>query len=136
MNAPAKRLGLGGFLACVTALASWSAAPRAAQTPAPAPLPDAASIVAKHVAALGGAAAFKQVRSMHALGTIDIPAQHITGTMELFAARPARLHFVVDVPGIGKIENGFDGKVGWSLSLVTGPEVFTGKQLSEAADDA
>jgi hypothetical protein len=26
--------------------------------------------------------------------------------------------------------------VGWSLSLVTGPEVFAGKQLSEAGDDA
>jgi len=134
------RLRLGGVLAVIAACAAWSSAPRAAQAPAPAPasapLPDAASLVAKHVAALGGAAPFKQVRSMHALGTIDIPAQHITGSMELFAARPARLHFVVNVAGIGKIENGFDGKVGWSLSLVTGPEVFAGKQLSEAADDA
>ncbi len=99
-------------------------------------LPVAREVIARHIAAIGGEAAFKAVRSVHATGRLEIPAQRIAGDFELFAARPARLLYRATVPGIGRIESGYDGRIGWSLSPISGPELLTGRQLSEAADDA
>ena len=41
----------------------------------------------------------------------------------------------VTVPGLGQIESGYDGKVGWTMDPVTGPAILKGRQLSETADD-
>ena len=99
-------------------------------------LPAASSIVARHVAAIGGEAAYRAVRSVRARGRVQIVAQGISGDVELLSARPNKLINRVTIPGIGAIESGFDGKTGWTSSPVAGPELLTGRQLSEAADDA
>jgi hypothetical protein len=99
-------------------------------------LPAGRDVVARHIAAIGGEAAFRAVKSMHARGRLEFPSQNIAGTLEVFSARPAKLLYRVDIAGIGRIENGYDGKAGWSLSPIAGPELLTGRQLTEAADDA
>ena len=58
--------------------------------PAAAPLPSGKDIVAKHLAAIGGEAAFKAVNSIHAKGTFELPAQGVKGELEILAARPNR----------------------------------------------
>jgi hypothetical protein len=100
------------------------------------PLPSGREIIARHVEAIGGEEAYRSVRSVLARGRWEIPAQRIVGALELQSARPNKLLYRVTVPGIGRIENGYDGKVGWSLSPIAGPELLTGQQLSEAADEA
>ena len=110
--------------------------PGSAQAPAAATPPQAQSIVARHVEAIGGAAAYKAIRSIHARGRLEIPAQGIVAAFELFSARPAQMLYVVTVPGIGRIENGYNGQVGWSVSPISGPELLTGRQLGEAAEEA
>ena len=99
-------------------------------------LPGAGDVIARHVAAIGGEAAYRSVRSVHARGRLEIVAQGLAGDLELLSARPNKLLYRVTVPGIGVIENGYDGKTGWSVSPIVGPELLTGRQLSEAADDA
>jgi hypothetical protein len=99
-------------------------------------LPTGRQIIDRHVAAIGGEAAYRAVRSVQARGRLEIPAQKIVGDLELYSARPARLLYRVTVAGVGRIENGYDGQVGWSLNPISGPELLTGRQLSEAADDA
>jgi hypothetical protein len=101
-----------------------------------APLPAAGDVIARHIAAIGGEAAYRSVRSVHARGRLEIVAQGLAGDLELLSARPNKLLYRVTVPGIGVIENGYDGKTGWSVSPIVGPELLTGRQLSEAADDA
>ena len=98
--------------------------------------PDAPSIVARHVEAIGGEAAYRAIRSVHAHGKLEIPAQGIVAAFELFTARPARMLYRVTVPGVGRIENGYDGRIGWSLNPIAGPELLAGRQLVEAAEDA
>jgi len=100
------------------------------------PLPSARQVIARSVEALGGEAAFKAVRSIHAVGTLAIPAQGISGHIDLFSARPAKLVYRLTIPGIGQIENGYNGTTGWALSPISGPELLTGRQLQETADDA
>ena len=100
------------------------------------PLPTGRELVTRHVAALGGEQAFRSMTSIVARGRWEIPAQRITGSLELRSARPSKLLYRVTVPGIGRIENGYDGRVGWTISPISGPELLTGRQLSETADEA
>jgi hypothetical protein len=99
-------------------------------------LPAGREIIARHIAAIGGEAAFAAVSSMRIRGRLEIPAQKISGDLEVLTARPAKIVYRLTVEGIGRIENGFDGTTGWSVSPVAGPEILSGRQLSEAADEA
>jgi hypothetical protein len=99
-------------------------------------LPAARDIVARHIKAIGGEAALAAINSMRIRGRLEIPSQKIVGDLEVLTARPAKQIYRVSVPSIGKIENGYDGVVGWSLSPAAGPELLSGRQLTEAADDA
>jgi hypothetical protein len=99
-------------------------------------LPPAREIVARHIKAIGGEAALAAVSSMRIRGRLEIPSQKIVGELEVLTARPARQLYRVTVPNIGRIENGYDGTIGWSISPAAGPELLSGRQLMEAADDA
>ncbi len=123
--------GAWALAVCVAA-----ATPVAAQATAVDALPAAETIVARHIEAIGGADAVRAVQSMHARGRLEIPAQGIVAALELFTARPARMLYRVTVPGVGRIENGYDGSVGWTVNPLSGPEVLAGRQLEEAAEDA
>jgi hypothetical protein len=119
--------GLAGLVLC-------SAAPLArGQGQA---LPAGRDIVARYVAAIGGADAYRAIKSIRARGKFELTGQGMTGTIELLSARPAKLLWRATLPGIGMIETGYDGKVGWEINPLSGPVLFTGRQLSEIADDA
>jgi len=110
---------------------------RAQQTaPTAPPLPSGREVVSKHLAAIGGEAAFKAVKSFHAKGKFELPAQSVSGDLELMAMRPNKLLLRVDIPGVGHVESGFDGKNGWSIDPLAGPSLLTGRALSEMAEDA
>jgi hypothetical protein len=100
------------------------------------PLPSGKDVIARHIEAIGGAEAWKAVRSMRATGTLALPAQAISGPIDLQSARPAKMRLTITIEGIGKIESGYDGKVGWTIDPITGPAVLAGRELQEMADDA
>lgn len=85
---------------------------------------------------MGGQAALAAISSIRARGRFEVPAQGISGDVEVLSSRPAKLLSRVTVPGLGRIESGFNGTVGWTLSPIAGPELLAGRQLSEMADDA
>lgn len=126
-----KRLAgpIGAGIAISLAVGSLGAARQTRQ-------PTGREIVTRHIAAIGGEEAFKAVRSVVARGRWEIPTQRLSGTFELRLARPSFLLYRVSVAELGRVELGFDGRVGWTVSPLAGPELLTGKQLSEAADDA
>jgi hypothetical protein len=113
------------------------------QTPAPVqeaqakpPLPEASEIVARYVRALGGRDAILRHASLRAVGTFSMPAQGIAGTVERFAARPDRFREKVSMAGVGDLQLGYDGTVGWMVTPMTGPMILTGKQLEQLRRDA
>jgi hypothetical protein len=107
----------------------------ARQEKAPA-LPSAREVIDRFVKATGGSAAFKGVSSMRARGTFTVTGQQHTGEVEMMAARPNKLLTRINITGLGKIEEGFDGKVGWSMDPFRGPALVTGRGLEERADEA
>jgi hypothetical protein len=122
------------FRVCAMAvgLLALSQASVGGQEPA---LPAAAEIVARHVAAVGGESAHKAISSIHATGTFEVVAQNISGTIDMYSARPAKMLVRADLAQ-GRFETGFDGKVGWELNPLSGPALLTGRRLSEISDDA
>jgi len=128
------RRSLGG-LSCALAMVlvvTQSAAP-ATQAQQ---LPTAREIVDRFVKVSGGEAAFKAMNSMRAKGTFSITGQSLSGALDMMAARPNKLLMRVSIPGLGMVEEGFDGKVGWSMDPIQGPALVVDRQLSERADEA
>jgi hypothetical protein len=113
------------------------AAPAALSTaPQTSGLPSAQELVSRHVAAIGGEAAFKAVKSMRQRGTVEITGQGISGEFEMLLARPAKLLQRVTIPTMGQFEQGYDGKVAWSIDAQSGPALMVGRELAEIAEDA
>ena len=99
-------------------------------------LPSAREIVDRYVQETGGTLAFKAISSMRARGTFTITGQSMSGELEMMAARPNKMLTRINITGIGPVEEGFDGKVGWSIDPFRGPALVTGRGLNERADEA
>jgi hypothetical protein len=109
------------------------AQPAANASPA---LPSAREILDRHIKEVGGRQAILAQTSMHATGTVSLPAAGISGKMEAYHAKPNRFLQRMTLPGIGDLEEGYNGTVGWSLSPLTGPSLLDGKQLEQRIFDA
>jgi hypothetical protein len=110
-------------------------APPAAQQK-PAALPEARTIIDRHIEALGGRAALQSISSLHVRGRFEVPATGVSGPVEMYAAKPNKKLERVTIAGVGDLEEGFDGTVGWTLSAVTGPMLTEGTQLEQKKFDS
>ncbi len=116
--------------------ASLSAQAPAPKANAPAKLPDAREIIDRHIKAVGGREAILAHKSMHGTGTVSIPSQGMTGTIDVFGAAPNLQVIKITMGGIGEITEGFDGTHGWSVNPMTGPTLKVGNELDQAKLDA
>lgn len=123
------------------------AAPAFAQTAAQAPtveqkaadttaLPSARSIIDRHIDAIGGRKALAGHKSTRLRGSMSMPANGMTGTLERLTARPNKAVLRLTIEGVGAVEEGFDGTRGWSVSPMTGPMLTTGPELEERKFDS
>ena len=139
MLSTAVKQGFALSVACVlvaSAVAVQAQATAPQQKAADAALPPAQKIIDRHIEAVGGKAALKGHNSANIKGSITIPANGMSGTIEVFAARPNKILAKTTLAGIGDIAEGFDGKVAWSMSPMTGPMLATGDELAQKAFDA
>jgi len=132
-----------GVVTLIAALAApASAQAPAAKAPSKAPAAQAAGlpaprvIIDRHIAAIGGRSVLMARTSTHATGTVSIPATGMTGSVDVFAAKPDKSLTRITIGGIGAIEEGFDGKIGWTLSPMLGPSLAQGKELEEKKFEA
>jgi hypothetical protein len=121
----------GPVVAAVAVLAMSPARPRANQA-----APRAEEIIARHVKAIGGTAAWKRLSSMQIRGVFEMPGQGISGDLEIAAARPASFLLRVNIGGLGRIETGFNGTYGWTIDPMAGPTLMAGRELQETKDDS
>ncbi len=111
-----------GFAAC-TLFAGSAAAAQQAATPAP------DQVVAKYVRAIGGKAALEKVKSRVTKGTLD-PGGGQISTLQITEKAPDKFLQELEVPGIGAINEGFDGKMGWEWNSQEGVQEMTGTSLA------
>lgn len=99
-------------------------------------LPPARTIVDRYVEATGGRDALKKHSSRRAVGKISMPAQGVEGDLEILAARPDLMRLRMTLPGVGEIQSGYDGRIGWTVNPLTGPMLQQGKSLEQLKLDA
>ncbi len=120
-----------GLLAAAGAAVQGRQAPAASAAPKPAALPSAADVLQRYRAAIGGDAAVKKHTTRTEAGTVEITAQGIKGDLKVIAQAPDKMHHWLTLPGIGNIEQGYDGHVGWSIDPAVGPRLLQGKELDQ-----
>ncbi len=65
-----------------------------------------------------------------------MPAQGINGKLTMYEAEPGKNYTVVDIPGIGTVEDGTDGSVAWEKSALQGARIKTGDERAIALRSA
>lgn len=116
-------------LACLLAPCAAGAQKRASGKPS-APRLSAQAVIQRFVQATGGATAYASTKSAVLKGTVSIPAQGIQGTFEIYTREPGKFYTIQRIQGMGDMEQGFDGKVGWSRDPINGLRTLQGKELA------
>lgn len=99
-------------------------------------LPSGRVVIRRFIEAVGGEAAIKRQAGRHVVGKFDVPAQGISGDLELYAAPPDRIAVSVSIPGIGIVRTGYDGTVAWNMNPMLGPRMLDGLERAQLAQEA
>jgi len=98
-------------------------------------LPKGEEILDKYVTVTGGKEAYEKIKSRVLTGTMEVGAQGIKGKITIYQAPPNKMYTLVEIGGLGKIQEGSDGKTAWEIGL-TGPRIKTGEEKANALRDA
>lgn len=131
-----NRVGRGWSIGVVTAAVVVGAWVPAVAAQAASDLPPASQIIERFVRAVGGREALLGHKSRRQVGTFSLPAQGVTGDLEMLAAAPDLVRIRVTIAGIGEIEQGFDGRVAWLVNPMMGPMVLDGRARAHLQMDA
>jgi zinc protease len=99
-------------------------------------LPKAEDLMDKSIEVTGGKAAFTKLKTTVLTGTMAMPAMNLKGSLKSYRAEPALSYTEIELPGLGKMQEGFDGSVAWSLSAMQGPSVKEGDEKLQAIRNA
>jgi hypothetical protein len=104
-----------------------------ARAPAPAPASrTAAAIIADTIKALGTDEAWKAHKNCHMKLEMAFQGMGIAGAVERFATKDDKALVVTDLPGIGTIREGSNGKVFWSQDPINGTRELSGAEAEQA----
>ncbi len=91
-------------------------------------LPTADAVLDRYVEVTGGKAAYEGLKTEMTSGVMEMKAQGIKGKMNGFRNAQNFSYNVVEIDGVGKIEEGFHEGIAWEKSAMGGPRVKTGEE--------
>lgn len=91
-------------------------------------LPKAEEILDKFVEVTGGKAAYEKIHNEKWTGVFEFVGKGIKGTFTSYRAEPNKSVSIVELEGIGTIQEGSDGTTAWESSSVQGPRIKTGDE--------
>jgi len=98
---------------------------------AAADLPKGETLLDKYIEVTGGKAAYAKIHSDMTTGTMEFKAMGLKGKITTYAAEPDKKYSEVLLDGVGKIQEGVNGGVAWSMSAMQGPRVKEGDEKAE-----
>jgi hypothetical protein len=99
-------------------------------------LPKAETILDRYVEVTGGKGAYEKRKNQIETGTIEIKAQGLKGSYTRYSAEPAEAYSIVEIEGVGKIEDGIDKGVVWDKNPMLGPKIKTGMEKAQYVREA
>lgn len=98
---------------------------------AAAALPSFEEIHARNLESLGGAAALAAMRHVTMRGSMQMPAMGIRGETTSRMTLPDLSISQTELPGIGRIVEGVNGEVGWSIDPIRGPSLAEPQEVAQ-----
>lgn len=98
-------------------------------------LPSTDDVVNHYIKATGGSEAWQKLTSRQLVGTIDIPAMNVSGTVESHEKAPNKLLSVVVIAG-ASFRRGYDGNTAWADDPQNGLRELTGDELADTKREA
>ena len=99
-------------------------------------LPKADRILDKFVEATGGKAAYEKVHNEKWSGTFEFVGKGIKGTVTSYRAEPNKTVTIVELEGVGTVEDGTDGQTAWTRSAMQGPRIKEGDERAASMREA
>src|ERR1700722_14746243 len=93
--------------------------------------PSGESLLQRYIDKSGGAQAYANAKNMSMSGTVEMTGGNISGTVTIFE-EGTKSYTAMDFPGIGKVEEGFDGETAWEDSALEGPRILEGDEKAAA----
>lgn len=99
-------------------------------------LPSPATVIDKHLTAIGGKAALEKITSMRQIAQMDMPAMGITASADIALGAPNRMATRINIPQMGDMLSGTDGTIAWSSNPMQGSRLMEGKELEQMLEQA
>jgi hypothetical protein len=99
-------------------------------------LPSGREVVNKFIEAMGGREVVLAQSGRHMTGTFDIPAQGMSGALDVYGQPPNKMLVRVTLQGIGEITSGYDGTTAWAVNPMMGPMVLDSLQALQTRQQA
>lgn len=84
-----------------------------------------------YATALGGEQAYDSIDTALMRMSIEMPSIGMSMEREVSFKQPNKIYAVMDIQGIGKMEQGYDGEKGWSVDPVQGSRELMGAELDK-----
>lgn len=95
-------------------------------------LPKGETIVDKYIESTGGKAAYEKLKSDISSGTMTLGAMGLKGAMTAYSQAPDKRVVEVTIEGLGKLVEGSNGDIAWSVNSMQGPRLKEGDEKAEA----
>jgi hypothetical protein len=93
--------------------------------------PSGDSLMELALARGGGAEAYARAKNVVMTGTVDMAGHAITGPISIYQ-QGDKSYSVIELPGVGKVEEGFDGETAWEMSALQGARIKDGAEKATA----
>ncbi len=99
-------------------------------------LPKGEAVLDKYIEVTGGKAAYEKVKNDISTGTMTFVAMGLKGNMVAYSEAPDKRLVEVTLEGIGKISEGVNGDLAWSLNAMQGPRLKDGDEKADSLRQA
>jgi hypothetical protein len=89
--------------------------------------PSGASLMDRFIERSGGADAYARAKNVSMNGTVELAGRNLNGSVTV-VQEGLKSYTVIDLPGLGPVEEGFDGETAWSASSLQGPRILDGDE--------
>ncbi len=94
-------------------------------------VPTGESIMEKAAQKTGSAAALAKAKSVVMNGTVSIEGRNINGPVSVWQ-QDGKSYTAIEFPGVGKVEEGYDGATAWEMNALQGARIKSGEEKAAA----
>lgn len=102
----------------------------------PGDLPAARAILDRFVEVTRARELVEKTTSIHASGTFSLAGGQMEGPIQMWFKKPSQQRSEIELPMIGKMVQGCDGKSSWMTNAMTGARLSSGVELLQAQLEA